>query len=112
MRNKDSEKSKTKARPWLIALGAVITVLPVIIAILLTPPGGNPLSECGTCEGSGGGAAIWFTLFTSPIGTVIFVLGFGSERAKRIGLKLLKLTVLYPLYLLINSVIREMSKKK
>ena len=102
---------KNKSTPLVDCLGAVITVLTVIIAILLTPPGGNPLSECGTCEGSGGGAAIWFTLVTIPIGTVIFIMGFGSERAKSIGLNLLKLTALYPLYLLINSVIREISKR-
>jgi len=112
MRNKDSERSNTKARPWLIASGAVIAVLPVIIAILLTPPGGNPLSECGTCEGSGGAVAIWFTLFTIPIGVCLVIIGFGSQSATSLGLKILKRTIFYPVYLAIRELLSKSNNQK
>jgi TRAP-type mannitol/chloroaromatic compound transport system permease small subunit len=103
--NKDTEKPK--ASLWLILLGVLIAVLPIAIAIIITPPGGNPLSECGTCEGAGGGAVIWYTLFTIPLGLFVVAMGFGSNAAKRIGLALLKRTILYNVVIAIRDALKK-----
>lgn len=82
--SKDNQP-KTGLRQFLI--GVLIAVLPVLIAILTTPPGSNPLSEGPSSSGGGGGAAIWFSLFTLPIGAVIAITSFRKmtpERAKRV----------------------------
>jgi hypothetical protein len=103
----NNSPEKPKARLWLMLLGVLIAVLPIAIAILITPPGGNPLSECGTCEGAGGGVVIWYTLFTIPLGIFVVIMGFGSDTAKRFGMSLLKRTILYSIFIAIRDSINK-----
>ena len=55
--------------------GVVIIFLPLIIAQLSTPPGGNPLDE------SAGGAAIWLMMFSVPAGILVAYFGYKVYRA-------------------------------
>jgi hypothetical protein len=101
------DPEKPASRPWLIFLGVFIAVLPILVAILSTPPGGNPLSE-----GSGGGAALWFTLYTIPIGIFVAILGSGSKRLRGWGSRLVKQSFIYLIYVAIRDLIRWIRKQK
>lgn len=52
--------------------GAVLAISPILYALITSILGGGDALN----EGSGGGTAIWFVIFTFPIGFVIIVIGF------------------------------------
>ena len=62
----------------LSKLGAILSIggiafafSPIALAILATPPGGNPFSE----GGGSGGSAIWFMILTLPVGGFASIVG-------------------------------------
>lgn len=63
--------ARTKFGAILTGSGLAFTFLPLAIAFLSTPPGGNMWSE----GGGGGGAAIWGMILTLPIGATISIIG-------------------------------------
>ena len=56
---------------WLSGGGCLFALLPIPIAILTTPIGGNMFST----GGDGGGTALFGLLLTLPLGAVAFVIG-------------------------------------
>ena len=56
---------------WLSGGGCLFALLPVPIAILTTPIGGNMFST----GGDGGGTALFGLILTLPLGAVAFVIG-------------------------------------
>jgi membrane protein implicated in regulation of membrane protease activity len=78
----DSIEDTYRPKGGLIQLliGVGIIILPIIVAFVSTPPGGNALSE------GGGGAAIWLMFYSIPIGGVVAIMGlkkFYRENATR-----------------------------
>jgi len=56
---------------WMTGCGCVFALFPIVVAILSTGVGGNPLST----GGNGGGAALFLLLITLPVGAVISIVG-------------------------------------
>lgn len=56
---------------WLSGGGCLFALLPIPIAILTTPIGGNMFST----GGDGGGTALFGLILTLPLGAVAFVIG-------------------------------------
>lgn len=62
---------KNLAGRWLSGGGCLFALLPIPIAILTTPIGGNLFST----GGDGGGTALFLLLVTLPVGAVASILG-------------------------------------
>ncbi|NBR24368.1 MAG: hypothetical protein EBU08_11485 [Micrococcales bacterium] len=103
--NSNIDPEKPISRPWMIGLGVFIAVLPILVAVLSTAPGGNAF-------GGAGGAALWFTLYTIPIGIFVAILGSGSKRLRRWGSRLVKQSFIYLIYVAIRDLIRWIRKQK
>jgi hypothetical protein len=57
----------------------LFALVPIAIAILATPIGGNIFST----GGDGGGAALFLLIFTLPVGAVISIVGLVLWLSKR-----------------------------
>jgi hypothetical protein len=73
--NLEPEQAKSKNGLAMFFVGLAIAILPLVIAIATTPPGGNIFSEAPTESGGGGGAALWLALFSLPAGFVVALIG-------------------------------------
>jgi hypothetical protein len=64
---------------WLAGGGCLFALLPIAIAMLATPIGGNMFST----GGDGGGAALWALIFTLPVGAILTIIGLVLWLSKR-----------------------------
>jgi hypothetical protein len=64
---------------WLAGGGCLFALFPIAMAMLATPIGGNMFSE----GGDGGGAALWYLIFTLPVGAIISITGLVLWLVKR-----------------------------